>query len=398
MEYLVIRLGASLDARINWIVWSDAENEIIASGTLADASELASLKSKSQQPTIIALAPSSELGFKSITLPNKSSRKVLQAVPFMLEEDVAQDISSLFFAFGSKQGNLQEVVYCDRNKLDEWQNSLQEADLFCDTLVPDILCLPYSEDGISVVQIDNDLLVRSGQFAGMQAEASWLTELSIKQAQANQQSIQAFSELSHLTDLNSGLSDIEQNYDALPMQLLLQGAKQAPVNLFQSEYAVKRRSTGQWQKWRVAAVLAGLAILTGLIDTSLQLNTIKQERASVRNQINDATKAGFPELGKVLNHRRMIAREVSRLEQGGGSTSMLNMLAQLSPVFSQSGVSPQSLRFDAKRAEIRMQTVARNFESLERFKREAEQIGFSVEQGAINNKGDQVTGALVIKG
>jgi general secretion pathway protein L len=85
------------------------------------------------------------------------------------------------------------------------------------------------------------------------------------------------------------------------------------------------------------------------------------------------------------------------LEQVGGGASMLVMLNQLSAAFSDSNIKPQSLRFDATRGELRMQVVANNFESLEQFKRLAQAQGFVVEQGAINNKDNQVIGSLAVR-
>jgi general secretion pathway protein L len=398
VEYLAIRLGASTEDRIDWLLWSDAEDEIIASGTLANADDLASLKDKASNPNIIAIAPSSLVGFKQITLPNKSSRKVLQAIPFMLEEEVAHDINDLFFAFGDKTDNLQNVAYCKLTQLETWQAMLEEAGLFCDKLVPDILCLPDHDSAISALQINDELIVRTNAFNGIQGESIWLSDILAKHAISESQTVHVYSELSELNKLSDSGISIEQHFDDLPMQLLLKGARQSKFNLFQGQFAVKRKTTGHWQKYKVAAALAALALIVNLVDTTISLNKIEKERTAVRAQIKQATERGFPQLGKVLNHRRMIAREMQKLEQGGGSVSMLNMLARLSPVFADSGVSPQSLRFDSKRTELRMQSVASNFESLERFKRNAEQLGFSVEQGAINNQGDRVSGAIVIKG
>ena len=55
------------------------------------------------------------------------------------------------------------------------------------------------------------------------------------------------------------------------------------------------------------------------------------------------------------------------------------------------------MRFDATRGELRMQVVANDFESLEQFKRLAQAQGFVVEQGAINNKDNQVIGSLAVR-
>ncbi len=85
------------------------------------------------------------------------------------------------------------------------------------------------------------------------------------------------------------------------------------------------------------------------------------------------------------------------LEQGGGSASVLVMLSQLANAFEQSQVKPQTMRFDANRAELRLVAEADNFESLELFKRLASERGFTIEQGAINNRDNQIIGSLSIR-
>jgi general secretion pathway protein L len=76
---------------------------------------------------------------------------------------------------------------------------------------------------------------------------------------------------------------------------------------------------------------------------------------------------------------------------------MLTTLAQLSDAFKTASVKPQTLRFDAQRSELRMQLEGANFESLERFKKLSEQAGFSVEEGAINNRDNRVVGTLALR-
>ncbi|MBP8772957.1 MAG: type II secretion system protein GspL, partial [Aeromonadaceae bacterium] len=60
-EYLVIRLGVRATDPVHWLVWSQSEREIIASGTLLDAAELALLKERAGGRPVIGLVPSSEV-------------------------------------------------------------------------------------------------------------------------------------------------------------------------------------------------------------------------------------------------------------------------------------------------------------------------------------------------
>ena len=77
--------------------------------------------------------------------------------------------------------------------------------------------------------------------------------------------------------------------------------------------------------------------------------------------------------------------------------TVLIIVSELSDAFSNSKVKPQTLRFDSNRSELRIQAEADNFEALEQFKRLAEAKGFEVQQGAINNKDNQVIGSMTIR-
>ena len=102
MEQLLIRLGATEADPISWLVWSTAEEEIIASGELPNADALSTLAERAGHRAVIALAPSSEILLKWVALPPRAGRKVLSALPFMLEDELATDISEQFFAIGPK--------------------------------------------------------------------------------------------------------------------------------------------------------------------------------------------------------------------------------------------------------------------------------------------------------
>lgn len=452
MEKLAIRLGSTLDEPIHWLVWSDTEKEILASGELPNAEGLAQLKERAPNATVVGIVPSCDVVLKTVQLPARANRKVLNAIPFMLEDELSTDISKAFFAFGKRIGDSQQVAVVSREKMATWNEALNEADLYCDSLVPDVLAIPYSENTISLLSLGSDaqapLLVRSNEWEGYQGEQNWTFPVLEKQLLLAPKSVMTYSELpnagylktlfvtstntaesssaepaiqkadSDTTDAETNeveksdleKSDLEKspaqndkpqltaNYDKLPMQLLLDGALSAKFNLLQGEFAVKRKSTAQWDKWRLAAVLAAVALCVNLVSKTAELSSIKEQRQALDNRLQASINSGFPNLPKSRDKRAAIKKEMARLEQGGGGISMLVMLTQMSPSFASTGVTPQSIRYDASRTELRMQSVASNFESLEKFRREVQSLGFEVDQGAINNKGDQVVGTIIIKG
>lgn len=397
MEQLIVRLGSQYDTPIQWLVWSTTEQEIIASGELPDASQLTTLKERAGQRSIIALAPASDILLKWVTLPPKAGRKVLSAIPFMLEDELAQDISTQFFAMGPRKGDQQAVAVVDKAKMEQWQHWLSDAGLFCDKLVPDVLAVPHNEAGWSLLAIGDSLLIREDEWQGLQGEASWILPAftHVIRQQETPVSVRNYADidLSNLPNVELQDNDLD-----LPMHVLATGAIHCSTNLYQGEYRIKRKQAGHWYQWRVAAVLAAIVLITGLVDKSVTLYQLKQENARLQTQIDTAVKRGFPNLGTYRDLRLKIRGEMARLDQGGTTSSMLVMMEALSPAFSASEVKAQTLRFDAERAEIRMQAQGKTFESLEQFRRQAENVGFEVEQGAINNRDNSVIGTVAIRG
>lgn len=396
MENLVIRLGSTINDAVHWLVWSSNEKEIIASGMLDNADQLSSLSQRAGQRPITALVPGCDVLLKWVTLPPKPSRKALTAIPYMLEEELSSDISQQFFALGSKIAEQQAVAVVSHQKMQDWLAVINEANLYCDKMLPDVLAVPLEPDTWSLVTLGEQAIVRQDQWQGMQGDSSWI--LPAVEHFAKQQTT-PLKLANHSGESLSSLANVEfveQQLD-MPMQLLATGALQSDFNLLQGDYKAKKQATGNWRQWRVAAVLAIVALLATLVDKNLELKRLDNKNDELTAQMHAEFKRAFPNQSKPVNIKRMMERNMARLENGGGSASMLAVMAQLTEAFESSQVKPQTIRFDSARSELRMQAVANKFEDLEVFKRLAEEKGFEVQQGAINNKNNQVIGSLSIR-
>ena len=396
MEQLLVRLGTKSTDPISWLVWSPTEEEIIASGELPNAEALSTLAERAGQRPIIALAPSSEIRLKWVALPPRAGRKVLSALPYMLEDELATDISEQFFALGPKVSNNQAVAVVSHDKIKMWLQWLEDAGLFCDRLIPDVLAVPVTEQGWSIITLGEQVLIRQDTFQGIQGEITWLlpTLGHYTRQQETPVSITNYADI----DL-TGIENIkvsEQPLD-LPMHVLAKEAMTTKFNLLQGEYKVKHKRSNLWEQWRVAAILAIVVLATNLIDKTVTLYQLKSQNAALSNEIKKTVNAGFPNIGPYRNVKLKLQAELDKLSRSGGDISMLIMLEQLSDAFANTQVKPQTLRFDSDRSEIRIQAEGKNFEALEQFKKLAENAGFKVEQGAINSRDNAVVGTVSIR-
>ncbi len=73
------------------------------------------------------------------------------------------------------------------------------------------------------------------------------------------------------------------------------------------------------------------------------------------------------------------------------------MLTKIRPAFAAvPELKPESVKFDGKRQEIRIQAVASDYQFFDKFKNEIEKTKLNVTQGAQNNQDDQVSGSFSI--
>jgi general secretion pathway protein L len=345
--------------------------------------------------------PTSDILLKWVELPAKAGRKALAAIPFILEEEISGNISQQFFAIGPKKGNKQAVAVVNKEKLQSWLNMIEDAGLACDQVIPDVLALPLADKNAwSILELGQQLLVRQDDWAGLQGERDWLIQAinhhARQYAKLNQQALlvndYSGTNLDDIENIEVSVMPLE-----LPMKVLAQGVKLTEFNLLQGEYKISNKVGGQWKKWRLAAVLAVIALFTTLIDKTLEQNRLTEQLATLKTQVSSEYKRAFPNAGAYRDLKTTMTRQMKTLEQGGGGASMLIMLSQLKPAFEESQVKPQTMRFDSSRGELRIQVVARNFDALDQFKRQAEAQGFTVEQGSINQKDNQVIGSLSIR-
>ncbi|WP_438865605.1 type II secretion system protein GspL [Neptunicella sp.] len=395
-EQLVIRLGSTPQDPLYWMVWSDTEKDIIASGELANAEALITLIDRAGNRPITMLVPASDVLLKWVTLPGRANRKVLGAIPYMLEDELNTDVDNQFFALGPRYGDQQAIAIVDHSKMRQWQSIVELAGLQCHKMLPDVLAIPVNNDAWSLINLGDNLLIRQDQWQGLQGEPEWLM-MAMEHAAKQQTTPLVIHCLSDVPAINLANIEFVEQHAEMPLQVLAQGALNAPFNLLQGDYKIRQQGNQQWKKWRVAAILAGIALLSGLVDKGIEANHLRQQQADLQAQIEAQYHRAFPNGGRYRNLKSKVTELMKELQQGGGGVSLLAMLSQLSDAFNSSQVKPQTIKFNQDRAELRLQAVAKDFNALEKFKSAAESAGFEVQQGAINNNGDQVISTLTLR-
>lgn len=407
MEQLVLTLTGSIDCRVLWCVIHTETKELVATGQLDHYAAVSSLESRIKQLPCIVLVPPSHCRLTTVTLPPKTNSKIFNAIPYMLEEEVLGDVNEHFFALGTVEQNQQQVALVTEHYLQELIVIASEHGLTVQRIVPAILCLPTpAQANVHLIALDNLVLVRTGSWSGYGGSSTIVQHLlmgehngldaTVEIQPADEQlgvSYHAFSELpAALT-----LPNTHYNYDRLPIELLARGALDPQVNFRQGRFRFRNAQSNVWSVWGKVASIAAVALLLNIINIEVSRYQLTQQSQGYQTSIDQLVNSRFPDLGPYRDLKRKITQEMQQLKSGAGDLALVAVLSQLAPSFKDNDIRLESIQFNGERGELRMQAMGANFERLESLRRDIEDGGYVVEQGAINNRGDQVIGTLVVK-
>ncbi|MBW0295983.1 type II secretion system protein GspL [Shewanella xiamenensis] len=391
-ERLFIRLGRTAEQACSWLVWSEQEQEIIASGELANAQGLSTLTERAGNRPIDVLVPASAMTLTSVNLPEKGQRQALKALPFMLEESIAEDVDAMHFTVGPRNGDALSVVAVAHEQMQTWLSCLAEAGLKVKRIVPDCLALPLQECQWAAMRFGNELLLRTGLGTGHSLPLSWLP-VAMKQltAQTDVVSVASYTEMAL-----DGVELKPQPLD-LPMLVLARGILHAPINLLTGVYTPKREYSKHLLQWKNAAIVLAIAIVLSLVNKGLTIHQVNGQIADLKAQSEAIYQQVIPGNSRIVNLRSQMESQLRALQGQGSGAEFFAMLAGLQDAFKQvPELKPNSLRFESARNEIRMQVTAKNYAQIEKFK---EIVGrrFQMDGGTMNSGEDQVTSTLTLR-
>nr|WP_301003587.1 type II secretion system protein GspL [Arsukibacterium sp.] len=158
------------------MVWASHSDEVIASGEIANAGELRQLAERVGARPVIALVPASDVVLKQVSLPTRPTRQILQALPYMLEDEQAEDIDQLWLALGElaqQEGQYQQqVAVVQRQRIDCWLSWLREAGFNVTRMLPDALLLPDNPLP-ACIELNEQWLIKQGPWQASAIDSSW---------------------------------------------------------------------------------------------------------------------------------------------------------------------------------------------------------------------------------
>ncbi|AXV64090.1 MULTISPECIES: type II secretion system protein GspL [Pseudoalteromonas] len=399
-EILLIRAGQTLQDSLSWLIYSPTEQEIIASGEIASAAQLGELTEKAQTREVVALLPSDQIQLKTVELPTKWSRKLEQALPYMLEEDIACDVDDLFIAIAEPtlidEKHAVNIAMTDREWFEQWLATFNEHDIEVFKVLPDALLLPRvdNENTLRTVELNGQWLCKLGHWHIAAVETDWLDGYLTAMGHPD---VAHFSPATGFPE-SVNLEAKTELYD-LPLALFAKQLPEISFNLRQGVYQLKKKSAIWWGYWQKAAIAAGVALVCSVGVKSLELYKLNTQLEKTKAQVVTNYQRAFPNK-KVRPQliRSQIRNELALLDSGS-TAGFLDLTNDLVTIFSEvKDFTPETLRYDQGRNELRIRARGKDFQSFGKVKAILEQRGLTVDQGSLNNDGDFVVGEIKLRG
>ncbi|CAH6795220.1 Type II secretion system protein L [Vibrio chagasii] len=404
-EFLTVRLSSEPQSPVQWLVWSTSQQEVIASGELSSWDQLGELTPYAEKRSCIALLPGNECLIKRVEIPKGAARQFDSMLPFLLEDEVAQDIEDLHLTILDKDATHATVCGVDREWLKQALDLFREANIIFRKVLPDTLAVPFEEQGISALQIDQHWLLRQSNYQAVSINEAWLAMFLQSDWVAlddEEQSPTIFSYTALPSD------DIQQQsgikWQAKPaelvMSLLSQQAITSGVNLLTGTFKTKSSFSKYWRVWQKVAIAACLLVAVIVTQQVLKVQQYEAQAEAYRTESERIFRSVLPgkqRIPTVSYLKRQMNDEAKKYGGSGDGDSLLGWLALLPETLGQvKAIEVNSIRYDGNRSEVRLEAKSSDFQHFETARVKLEEK-FTVEQGPLNRNGDAVFGSFTLK-
>ncbi|MBO7913974.1 type II secretion system protein GspL [Vibrio splendidus] len=404
-EFLTVRLSSEPQSPVQWLVWSTSQQEVIASGELSSWEQLDELTPYAEKRSCIALLPGSECLIKRVEIPKGAARQFDSMLPFLLEDEVAQDIEDLHLTILDKDATHATVCGVDREWLKQALDLFREANIIFRKVLPDTLAVPLEDQGISALQIDQHWLLRQGNYQAVSISEAWLPmflQSDWVAAGEEEQATTIFSYTAMPSDDVQQQSGLE--WQAKPaelvMSLLSQQAITSGVNLLTGTFKTKSSFSKYWRVWQKVAIAACLLVAVIVTQQVLKVQQYEAQAEAYRAESERIFRAVLPgkqRIPTVSYLKRQMNDEAKKYGGSGEGDSLLGWLALLPETLGQvKTIEVESIRYDGNRSEVRLQAKSSDFQHFETARVKLEEK-FVVEQGPLNRNGDAVFGSFTLK-
>ena len=304
-EFVVIRLGQTPDQQVQWIVVDDngTRRSPPGAGLLDEAA------AQTDGRPIIVLVPATEALTTVVDLPVRSGARLLAALPYALEEQVAADVETLHFAAGERnESGVRPVAAIARETLEGWLALLAESGIQPWKVVPENYGLARIPGTMSVLVDGDTVMFNDGDDLEFVLEGATPSDALVAAGRLSDRGdddappeqtghLVVYCDAADEERLSHDWIALRHELHSVDINLLPDGALPRlavtvaaghGVNLLQGKYGPKA-DYGSWLRpWRRVAVLLVTLAFIGFVGKAVDYYRLGQEEAVLQARFSEA--------------------------------------------------------------------------------------------------------------
>lgn len=348
--------------------------------------------------------PPSDTLLTRATLPTRSRARILQALPYALEDQLLEEPENLHFAYTRESDGALAVAVTQRARLNVWLETLKSAGVRAVSLCPANLALPLYPRAWSIALVDNELWVRTGEHAGFVTVATQdnpppLLGAALREAAAASNAPQQIIFFSP-----PAIVDTDAWSSALNVPIVVeatdfwQQARPPAINLLQTDFGQAAHLRQLLLPLRPAAIMLVLWFVVMLLIDVGDWVRLRHDHNVYNDEMRSIFQSSFPEVKTVLDPAAQMQKQLDALQsRGGGPADLLPLLSRVAPVMQthQARAKLQSIKYGER--SLTLVLTLPDYQALDAVKNTLQAASLDVDVLAANGRGNEVEGQLRIQ-
>jgi len=349
--------------------------------------------------------PARETLLTRANIPTRSAKKIIQALPYALEDLLLDEPDKLDFAFVREATGELVVAVTAKARLAAWRTALQAAGLNVVQVLPAFLAVPCSPGSWSTYFMGSELLVRSGLMDGFSCPTTPdrpppVLEHALAEARGKQA---APSQLIVYRPPPRFMA--EQWQETLGLTVTVErkpiwdepNAAPAGLSLYTGERATSLASlAAPLRPFAPAAILLLIWFFGSLIFDLTEWWQLRGAYNRTTTEMHETFRRAFPEAKTILDPAKQMHNELARLQRsaaGTGSGDFLPLLERVSRALAgQQEAHLKSINY--RERQLTIELTAPSSEAVDQLKRAIDISGAPTQLLGTTKRGDGVEARL----
>ena len=349
----------------------------------------------------VFVVPGEKILMTTASVPSKQKRKIAQAIPFVVEEQLAAEIEESFFAIGerNKKGEVKVSIISEQ-LLESLLADLDELDLRPKKMISETSLAKSKDYAVAVIEEDKAHLMRPDGCGITLRKNNVAAAISMSEPSS---SLELIGSSSSLKSLAIPIAEVRANdVNVSEHEVEFMGFSQlcsyfdgSETNMLQGKYKVEEPMPEISKEWWQVLIVLGVGVILHLGLVLGQGWHLAKEKDVNRDLARELYEDIFPGEKNVRDIRRRWNLKLGRKDNETGN-DFLGLFSRAAVGVETSGLMLQNINYNESRGDLIFQVFASSSESLVQYSEKLKMEGLSVEIGAISQDADFVRGTVRI--